>query len=68
MSCAALIGRMRYAEIVTWARKRYAEGYSLCISRGEIFSRYSRIEDATAVKYLGMRRYIDADGRRIVYR
>ena len=47
--------RLRYTLITMWARKRYedARGFLTVTMRGQP-TRYARIEDAAAVKYLGM--------------
>ena len=44
----------RYLAITTWARSRYTmPGGRLLVSVGGKPSKWSRIEDAAAVKYLG---------------
>lgn len=43
----------RYLAIVEWARRRYTRAGRLVISIGAAASRYSRIESAAAVRYLG---------------
>jgi len=44
----------RYLRLVTWARKRYTVNGSLVVSVGGIASPYSLIEQAAAVKFLGV--------------
>lgn len=57
---------LRYLLIVDWARNRYtdARGY-LTIDTGGIASRFSRIENAAAVKYLGTRDYLAMNAGRV---
>lgn len=47
---------LRYGAIVRWARHRYGNRLTgeVTISTGGVPSRYSRTENAAAVKYLGL--------------
>jgi hypothetical protein len=42
-----------YLKIITWAQARYMREGRLITSRGGCPSRYSRIEDMAATRYLG---------------
>ncbi len=42
----------RYERLMNWARNRYTEGSRLVVSIGAQPSRYARIEDMAAERYL----------------